>query len=122
MLHCCINSQIQDLITRHQIQLFSSNFSYYGNMSSRLMATLEEFTPCLEVYIRGDEAFLDLTGVCHQDSMAYGGHKIRKTVLRSTGIPVCVGMGLTKVLAKLAGFGAKKIKNRNYALADNVKL
>jgi len=54
-----------------------------------------------------DEAFLDLTGVCQQDPIAYG-HRIRKAVVRATGIPVCVGMGPTKTLAKLANFAAKK--------------
>ena len=106
--------QIQDLIERYQIQLFSSNFSLYADLSARVMATLEEFAPCLEIY-SCDEAFLDLTGVCHGNSVAYG-HKIRKTVLRSTGIPVCVGLGPTKTLAKLAGFGAKKIKKTDGVL------
>ncbi len=77
-------------------------------MSARVMATLEEFTPSLEQYSI-DEAFLDLTGVypCQQDPIAYG-HRIKKTVIRTTGIPVCVGMGPTKTLAKLANFAAKK--------------
>jgi DNA polymerase V len=70
------------------------------------MAILEEFAPSLEVYSI-DEAFLDLTGVCQQDPIAYG-HRIRKAVVRATGIPVCVGMGPTKTLAKLANFAAKK--------------
>ena len=74
-------------------------------MSARVMSVLEEFAPSLEVYSI-DEAFLDLTGVCHQDPMAYG-QRIRKTVFRSTGIPVCVGMGPTKTLVKLANFAAK---------------
>ena len=70
------------------------------------MSTLEEFAPSLETYSI-DEAFLDLTGVCHNDPIAYG-HRIRKAVVRATGIPVCVGMGPTKTLAKLANFAAKK--------------
>ena len=77
-------------------------------MSARVMATLEEFAPSLEVYSI-DEAFLDLTGVCQQDPIAYG-HRIRKAVVQATGIPVCVGMGPTKTLAKLANFAAKKWK------------
>ena len=56
-----------------------------------------------------DEAFLDLSSVCQQDSVAYG-HNIRKTVRRQTGIPVCVGMGPTKTLVKLANYAAKKWK------------
>jgi DNA polymerase V len=102
--------QIQQLVNQHQIKLFSSNYSLYADMSARVMATLEEFAPSLEVYSI-DEAFLELTGVypCHQDPIAYG-QRIRKAVFRATGIPVCVGMGPTKTLAKLANFAAKKWK------------
>jgi DNA polymerase V len=50
---------------------------------------------------------LDLTGVCEKDPIAYG-QRIRQAVFRATGIPVCVGMGSTKTLAKLANFAAKK--------------
>lgn len=98
--------QIQQLVNQHQIQLFSSNYVLYADMSARVMSTLEAFAPSLEVYSI-DEAFLDLTGVCHRDPLAYA-HRIRKTVFRATGIPVCVGMGPTKTLAKLANFAAKK--------------
>jgi DNA polymerase V len=98
--------QVQHLVKQHNIQLLSSNFSLYADMSARVMSVLEEFAPSLEVYSI-DEAFLDLTGVCHQDPMTYG-QRIRKTIFRSTGIPVCVGMGPTKTLAKLANFAAKR--------------
>jgi DNA polymerase V len=98
--------QIQQLVNQHQIQLFSSNYTLYADMSSRVMSTLEGFAPNMEVYSI-DEAFLDLSGVCQQDPIAYG-HLIRKSVVRATGIPVCVGMGPTKTLAKLANFAAKK--------------
>ncbi|MGZ8908267.1 MAG: Y-family DNA polymerase [Methylobacter sp.] len=98
--------QIQHLVKQHQIQLFSSNYTLYADMSARVMSTLEEFAPSLEVYSI-DEAFLDLTGVGDKDPMAYG-QRIKKTVQRSTGIPVCVGLGPTKTLAKLANFAAKK--------------
>ena len=98
--------QIQQRVNQHRIQLFSSHYSLYADLSARVMSILEEFAPSLEVYSI-DEAFLDLTGVCHQDPIAYG-HRIRKAVVRATGIPVCVGMGPTKTLAKLANFAAKK--------------
>ena len=98
--------QVQQLVNQHQIKLFSSNYTLYADMSARVMSTLEEFAPSLEVYSI-DEAFLDLTGVCHRDPIAYG-HKIRKAVVRATGIPVCVGMGPTKTLTKLANFAAKR--------------
>lgn len=101
---------VQHLVNRHNIQLFSSNYALYADMSARVMATLEAFAPRVEVYSI-DEAFLDLTGVypCLNDPIAYG-HRIRKSVVRGTGIPVCVGMGPTKTLAKLANFAAKKWK------------
>jgi len=113
--------QIQQLVNQHQIKLFSSNYALYADMSSRVMSTLEEFAPNLEVYSI-DEAFLDLTGVCHKDPIAYG-HRIRKSVFRATGIPVCVGMGPTKTLAKLANFAAKKWKKAGGVLdlSDQVR-
>ena len=100
--------KVQHLIEQHQVQLFSSNYSLYADLSARVMTILKEFTPSLEVYSI-DEAFLDLTGVCSQDPVAYG-QRIRQTINRETGIPVCVGMGPTKTLAKLANFAAKKWK------------
>ena len=98
--------QVQQLINQHQIKLFSSNYTLYADMSSRVMCTLESFAPRMEVYSI-DEAFLDLTGVYFKDSLDYG-QRIRKKVVKHTGIPVCVGMGPTKTLAKLANFAAKK--------------
>lgn len=100
--------QVQQLVNRHRIKLFSSNYALYADMSARVMTVLEEFTPRLEVYSI-DEAFLDLTGLaaCRPDPVAYG-LRIKHTVQRSTGIPVCIGMGPTKTLAKLANFAAKK--------------
>jgi DNA polymerase V len=108
--------QIQQLVNQHNIQLFSSNYSLYADFSARVMSLLEEFAPSLEVYSI-DEAFLELTGVypCHQDPIAYG-QRIRKAVYRATGIPVCVGMGPTKTLAKLANFAAKKWKKTSGVL------
>jgi DNA polymerase V len=108
--------QIQHLVNQHQIKLFSSNYALYADMSARVMATLEEFAPSLEVYSI-DEAFLDLTGVYpwHKDPIAYG-QQVRKAVFRATGIPVCVGMGPTKTLAKLANFAAKKWKQTDGVL------
>jgi DNA polymerase V len=98
--------QVQQLINQYQIQLFSSNYTLYADMSSRVMSILEEFSPDLHVYSI-DEAFLNLTGVCHQDPFTYG-QRIKKRIFRTTGIPVCVGMGPTKTLAKLANFAAKR--------------
>lgn len=98
--------QIQHLITRHKIHLFSSNYALYADMSERVMQCLEPYTPNLEVYSI-DESFLDLTGLCRGNPEAYA-QQIKDTVYGTTGIPVCVGMGPTKTLAKLANYAAKK--------------
>ncbi len=115
--------QVQPLVNQHAIQLFSSNYTLYADMSARVMSVLETFAPHLEVYSI-DEAFLDLTGVypCTQDPLAYA-QAIRKAVLRTTGITVCVGMGPTKTLAKLANFAAKKWPQTNGVLdlSDSVR-
>jgi len=100
--------QVQNLIKRHHIQLFSSNYTLYADMSNRVMQCLEAYTPTLEIYSI-DESFLDLTDVYQQDPIAYA-LKIKKTVFKNTGIPVCVGLGPTKTLAKLANYAAKKWK------------
>ena len=106
--------QVQHLVKQHNIQLFSSNYTLYADMSARVMSILEGFAPSIEIYSI-DESFLDLTGVFGKDPIAYG-QKIRKAVFRATGIPVCVGMGSTKTLAKLANYGAKKWKHTNGVL------
>ena len=84
---------------------FSSNYELYANMSNRFMATLSQFSPRQEVYSI-DECFLDLTGI-KRDLVAYG-HEIKETVTRWTGLPICVGIGYSKTLAKLANHYAKK--------------
>ncbi|AEG00398.1 Y-family DNA polymerase [Methylomonas methanica] len=100
--------QIQHLVKQHHIHLLSSNYSLYADLSARMMSVLETFTPTVEVYSI-DEAFLDFTDVyaCRQDPIAYA-KQIKETVQRQVGIPVCVGLGPTKTLAKLANFAAKK--------------
>jgi DNA polymerase V len=98
--------QVEYLVKKHNVQLFSSNYALYADLSSRVMSVLEEFTPRQEVYSI-DEAFLDLTGIAEQNPTAYG-QQIRKSIWRNTGLPVCVGIGPTKTLAKLANFVAKK--------------
>jgi DNA polymerase V len=102
--------QIQHLVKQHNIQLLSSNYGLYADLSARVMSILESFAPSIEIYSI-DEAFLDFTDLypCSKDPIAYG-QQIKQTVVRYTGIPVCVGMGPTKTLAKLANFAAKKWK------------
>ena len=84
---------------------FSSNYELYANMSQRFMATLKQFSPRQEIYSI-DENFLDFTGM-KRDLVAYG-QEIKETVMRWTGLPICVGIGHSKTLAKLANHYAKK--------------
>ena len=95
--------QIQDLIHHHHVQVLSSNYALYGDLSNRVMQTLQTFTPDVEVYSI-DEAFLGLTGTVSKNSMAL----LRATVYRWTGIPVSIGVATTKTLAKIANHQAKQ--------------
>jgi len=96
--------KIRDTARRHGIIAFSSNYALYADMSNRVMNVLSTFSPYQEVYSI-DESFLDLTGFADIRSHA---SEIRRTVRRYLGIPVCVGIGPTKTLSKLANHVAKK--------------
>lgn len=98
--------QIRPLRDAHDVQVFSSNYALYGDMSQRVMACLEQFCPDLEIYSI-DEAFLSLSGFTSRNLTDYG-HTIRATVKRWTGIPVSVGIAETKTLAKVASRVAKR--------------
>jgi len=94
------------LVARHGIRVFSSNYALYGDMSHRVMETLAGCVPAMEVYSI-DEAFLYLTGMEHFGLEEYG-RFIRARVGGWTGMPVSVGIGPSKTLAKLANRIAKK--------------
>ena len=92
--------QVRELVQKHEIAVFSSNYVLYGDMSRRVQETLRTFVPAIEIYSM-DEAFLDLRGMEHFDLDALA-KKISLTCLRHTGIPVSVGVAPTKTLAKVA--------------------
>ena len=96
--------QIKEQIERHGIEVFSSNYTLYADMSHRVMSILQTLAPAIEIYSI-DEAFVDVRGV--RDLHAFG-VKVRKTIRQWTGITVAVGIAPTKTLAKLANYGAKK--------------
>ena len=98
--------QIRSLLLAQQVRVFSSNYTLYGDMSQRVMETLEQFCPDLEIYSI-DEAFLSLSGFTSRDLTEYG-RTIRATVKQWTGIPVSVGIAETKTLAKIANRIAKR--------------
>lgn len=98
--------QIRDELRRHNIAVFSSNYTLYGDMSHRMMQTIASFAPNIEVYSI-DECFADLHDLRYQDLLLLG-MKMRTTILKHVGIPCCVGIAPTKTLAKMANKYAKK--------------
>lgn len=97
--------KLRELIALHGIEVFSSNYALYGNLSARVMSVLRDLAPRSEVYSI-DEAFLDLTGL--REPLPVFGRRVKAEVQRLVGIPVCVGIAPTKTLAKLANWCAKK--------------
>jgi DNA polymerase V len=98
--------QIKNEVEIHKINVFSSNFALYGDISSRVMNSLTRFSPEIEIYSI-DEAFLKLQGFERFDMKEYG-KEMRIIVTRNTGIPISVGIAPTKALAKIANKIAKK--------------
>ncbi|WP_370551402.1 Y-family DNA polymerase [Hymenobacter sp. BT559] len=104
--------QVKEQLRREQVQVFSSNYTLYGDMSRRVMHYLGASMPGVEIYSI-DEAFLDLGGL-QQHLTPYLGdldalaRRLRAGVKARTGIPTCVGVAPTKTLAKLANRLAKK--------------
>ncbi len=96
----------EHFLREKEVEVFSSNYALYGDMSRRVMNILGRFTPRLEIYSI-DEAFLDLSGFSRRALSAYA-DRIRREVVKSTGIPVSVGIGATKTLAKAASHFAKR--------------
>ena len=88
------------------IHVLSSNYPLYGDMSSRVMEILKQFTPDIEVYSI-DESFLEFKGFDNYDFNDYG-NQMRKRILKWTGIPTCVGVAPTKALCKVANKVARK--------------
>ena len=105
--------QIRDFVKRHNIAVRSSNYHLYGDMSKRVMATLKQHIPCIEIYSI-DEAFLQLDGIPAERLKAYG-EEVARIVRHNTGIPVSIGISHTKTLAKIASKLCKKYPKLNSA-------
>jgi DNA polymerase V len=99
--------QIKGLCKAHGVKAFSSNYTLYGNISHRVMCTIEDMWPHMEIYSI-DEAFLDLSSMpaSMHDSFC---QELQKKILRNIGIPTSIGIGVTKTLAKLANYLCKKV-------------
>jgi DNA polymerase V len=97
---------MRKLLDKHNVAVFSSNYTLYGDMSGRIMETLSFFVPRIEIYSI-DEAFLDLREMGSADLLDLG-FRIRRTVRQHIGIPVSIGIASTKTLAKMANRHARK--------------
>lgn len=98
--------EYQRLLLEKEVVIFSTNYTLYGDLSRRVMEVLSSMVPAVEIYSI-DEAFLDLSFL-PQDALLSFGRKVRSTVMQATGIPVSVGIGSTKTLAKAANHIAKR--------------
>jgi DNA polymerase V len=105
--------QHRQTFLRHDVAVLSSNFSLYGDMSERVMTTLEEFGFPIEIYSI-DEAFVELPS----DIPETIGKEIRSKILQWTGIPISMGVGVTKTLAKVGSDLAKKRDDGVFFLND----
>lgn len=100
--------EIESIIKKNRVRVFSSNYQLYGDMSERVMNILQAHCAEVEVYSI-DEAFLKLLSFRNCRERLLQDHiRLREKLLRSTGIPISVGLAKTKTLAKLANHIAKK--------------
>ena len=99
--------QCLDLVKKHEVEVVSSNYPLYADMSARVMQVLARFAPQMEPYSI-DEAFLALPGFSPAE-LDWHSKTLRDTVRRWTGITVSVGLAITKTLAKIANERAKKV-------------
>lgn len=99
--------KIKQTLLANEVVAFSSNYALYADMSSRVMNTLASLVPSTEVYSI-DEAFLDLTDLAAHYDLYKVGQRIRSIMYHWIGLPVCLGIGATKTLSKVANHIAKK--------------
>ena len=109
--------KLKNLIERYNINVFSTNFALYGDLSKRVMNVMSAEVDKMEIYSI-DEAFLDFTDYASKER----GVAIKNKVQQWTGIPVSVGIAPTKVLAKVAGHIAKKHTKAGVFMFDDEDL
>lgn len=102
--------QFKELFEQNNVQVYSSNYALYGDMSRRVMNILSTYSPHIEIYSI-DEAFLEFKGFELYDLQVIA-EEIKSKVRKWTGIPISIGMAKTKALAKVANRVAKKFPDR----------
>jgi len=111
--------QVMPYLKYKKVHIYSSNYQLYGDMSHRVMTCLEQFSPEIDVYSI-DESFINLSGFEHKNLINYS-REIKDKIEQWTGIPVAVGLGSNKVLAKLANHIAKKHKGDGVFQLDKLE-
>jgi len=96
--------KVRDQLRAAGVAVRSSNYTLYADISNRVMRTIADMVPGIEVY-SVDECWADLAGVANLEGL---GRQVRARLLRDIGMPVGVGISTTKTLAKLANWAAKK--------------
>ena len=114
--------KVRDLLKQHKVTLFSGNFELYGDFSQRVVQTLRSECPTIEVY-SVDESFLEISNLEITDYTMWA-QALRQKVWQWTGIPVSIGVGPTKTLAKAAAEYAKRYSEHQgvYILTSDTKL
>lgn len=111
--------KMRDEVRRYNIRVLSGNHRLYGDMSSRVMATISEICPDIEIY-SVDECFIRFNSCNDTSSLVDLGRSIVTRVRRNTGIPTSLGIAPTKTLAKIASRFAKKYPGyRSVCCIDN---
>ena len=105
----------REIIEEHSVNVFSTNFALYGDMSKRVMSLLDSLSPEIEIYSI-DEAFMNLAGI--EKCFELGLH-MRDTVGRHTGIPISIGIAKTKTLAKVANYCAKRFSKKGVYILNH---
>ena len=112
--------KVKNFLRKNGVEVFSANYSLYGDMSRRVMQILMEFVPDIEIYSI-DEAFLRLDTIVTDDHQTFSMDLVSK-IYKWTSIPVTLGIGRTKTLSKLATEYAKKVLKQNTLILDNPAL
>ena len=112
----------KEIFQKNKVQIFSSNFTLYGDISNRVMSIISRYVPDVEIYSI-DEAFIKFDGFSENEANKKCSDII-KTIFKWTGIPVSIGLAPTKSLAKVANRIAKKYSARTngfYSINNNEK-
>ena len=110
--------KIKSIIMKNQVYLLSTNFSLYADMSNRVIDTIMHTVSNVEIYSI-DEVFIDLNDFNINDVIPFC-NDLKKKVKKWTGIPVSIGIGKTKTLAKIANYISKKYSyHRNVFMINN---